>query len=198
MDRTLIKDTIGKVGETVSLNGWVVTRRDHGKIVFLDLSDRSGVIQVVSTETIEAAVGYAVAIEGIIKSRPEKLVNPNIETGAIEIEAKKITVLGKSETYPFDMGKPELDLELPTLLDYRSLTLRYPKVKAIFKVQEAILEAFRQTAKKLDCTEIIVPTIVTASTEGGADVFPIQYFNHQAYLTQSPQLYKQMLNLQIF
>jgi len=193
MERTLINNTINKIGETVLLNGWITIRRDHGKIVFLDLSDRSGIIQIVCAQAIAAGVGDAVAIEGVVKSRPEKLVNPKLATGSIETEAKKITVLAKSESYPFDMGKPELDLELPTLLDYRSLTLRHPKVKAIFKVQEAILEAFRRIAKKLDCTEIVVPTIVPVSTEGGADVFPIQYFHHKAFLSQSPQLYKQML-----
>ena len=91
------------------------------------------------------------------------------------------------------MGKPELDLELPTLLDNRSLVLRHPSVKNIFKVQEKILDAFRKTAQELGCTEIVVPTIAASATEGGADVFEINYFDHKAYLTQSPQLYKQML-----
>lgn len=192
MDRTLVKDTINKVGETVELMGWIQTRRDHGKIIFLDLVDRTGLVQVVTTETM-ANVGDAVSINGLVKSRPEKLVNTKILTGKIEIEAKKIAVIGKSETYPFDMGKETLDLELPTLLDHRSLTLRHPSVKTIFKVQEKILAAFRAVAQELDCTEIVVPTIVPASTEGGADVFPIDYFGSKAFLSQSPQLYKQML-----
>lgn len=120
-------------------------------------------------------------------------MNPKLATGTIEIEAKKITVLAEAESYPFDMGKAELDLELPTLLDNRTLTLRHPKIKAIFKVQEVILDAFRRAAKELGCTEIVVPTISASSTEGGAEVFKIDYFGHKAFLTQSPQLYKQML-----
>lgn len=195
MDRTLIKDTVNKVGETVLLKGWVQTRRDHGKLVFLDLVDRSGLVQTVAVPSTAADIGvsYAISLEGAVKKRPEKLVNPKLATGTIEVEVNKIEVLAKSETYPFDMGKPELDLELPTLLDYRSLTLHHPSIKAIFKIQERILDAFRETAKKLDCTEIVVPTIVASATEGGADVFPIEYFGHRAFLSQSPQLYKQML-----
>lgn len=192
MERTLIEDTISKVGKTVFLNGWVQTRRNHGKIVFLDLSDRTGIIQVVTTESV-ANIGDAVSIEGIVKKRPEKLVNPKLTTGSIELEANEIKVLAKSESYPFDMGKPELDLELPTLLDYRTITLRHDRIKEIFRVQEMVLAAFRKTAKDLGCTEIVVPTIVPESTEGGSDVFPIKYFGHTAYLSQSPQLYKQML-----
>lgn len=191
MGRTLIKDTINEVGEEVLINGWVQIRRDHGKIIFLDVWDRSGLIQVVTTQPVD--VGCAVEIIGKVKARPEKLVNPKLATGKIEIEAKEIKVLAKSEAYPFDMGKPELDLELPTLLDHRSLTLKHPKVREIFKVQETILEAFRKTAKDLDCTEIIVPTISASSTEGGAEVFFVDYFGRKAYMTQSPQLYKQML-----
>src|SRR5438067_473672 len=116
MQRTLIKDTITKVGETVVIKGWVTTRRDHGKIVFLDISDRSALIQVVATadQLPELGIGYAVEIEGLIKKRPEKLINPKLATGMVELEVKKTNVLTKAQTYPFDMGKPELDLELST------------------------------------------------------------------------------------
>jgi nondiscriminating aspartyl-tRNA synthetase len=192
VERTLIKDTIDRVGQKVLINGWVSVRRDHGKIVFLDVWDRSGTVQVVCNDC-PADTGDAVEITGLVKTRPEKLINQKLETGKIELEAQEIKVLAKSETYPFDMGKEELDLELPTLLDHRSLTLKHPKVQEIFKVQETILEAFRKTAKELGCTEIIVPTISASATEGGAEVFFVDYFGHKCYLTQSPQLYKQML-----
>lgn len=191
MARTLIKDTLNKVGETVTINGWVNVRRDHGKIIFLDVGDRSGVVQVIADQPVN--LGAAVGITGEVRARPEKLVNPKLATGKIEITAKEIKVLADSQVYPFDMGKPELDLELPTLLDHRSLTLKHPKVKEIFKVQETILEAFRKTAQDFGCTEIIVPTISASATEGGADVFLVDYFGRKAFLTQSPQLYKQML-----
>lgn len=195
MERILIRETLKKVGSTVLLNGWVVKRRDHGKIVFLDITDRSSLVQVVADAELatDIGIGFSVAIHGIVKQRPKNLVNPKLETGEIEIEVNKITVLAKSEIYPFDMGRPELNLELPTLLDYRSLTLRHPKIKEIFKIQAGIVEGFREIAKKLDCIEIVVPTIAACATEGGAEVFDVNYFGHKAYLTQSPQLYKQML-----
>lgn len=195
MERTLTKDTADKVGETVLLKGWVQSRRDHGKIVFLDLSDRSGIVQVVTNAEAAAniGVGYAVAIEGEVKERPKELVNPKLLTGKIEVGAKKIEVLAKSETYPFDMGRPDLNLELPTLLDHRSLTLRHPKIRAIFKVQEAMVEGFHRAALEIGCTEVFPPTISASSTEGGAEVFRFDYFGHEAFLVQSPQLYKQIM-----
>ena len=195
MDRTLTKDTINKVGETVLLKGWVQTRRDHGKIVFIDIADRSGLIQTVSTSDKVPSLheGYFIEMVGKIKERPEKLINAKITTGKIELEVESIKVLAKSAPLPFDMSKQELDLELPTLLDFRSLTLRHPKIKSVFKVQEVVLESFRNAAKDLDCTEIVVPTISASATEGGAEVFRVDYFGFPAYMIQSPQLYKQML-----
>src|SRR5690606_23779689 len=93
---------------------------------------------------------------------------------------------------PFDMGKEELDLELPTLLDHRPLTLKHPKQQAIFKLQEAVANSFRKASQDLDCTEVFTPTIAASSTEGGAEVFKVQYYDHDAFLIQSPQLYKQI------
>ncbi len=207
MQRTLVLECINKIGETVTIAGFVQVRRDHGKIGFIDVSDRSGVVQVVvNSETKVEGVKLnhpegvldlhpqdVVRVTGKVSKRPEKLVNPNLETGKIELQAEKIEILSKAQELPFDMGGKELDLQLPTLLDYRSLTLRHPKVKAIFKVQAAILKGFRKAAKELDCTEIVVPEIAASSTEGGAEVFKVDYYGHQAFMTQSPQLYKQML-----
>lgn len=195
MVRTLILDCIKNEGKEVEICGWVQSRRDHGKILFLDLLDRSGTMQVV----IGGGAGKdlnlqdVVKISGIVNKRPEHLINKNIPTGEIEVYSEKVEVLSKAEELPFDMGGKDLPLQLPTLLDFRSLTLRHPKVKSIFKVQSSILENFRKTAKELDCTEIVVPTIVASATEGGAEVFKIDYFEYKAYLSQSPQLYKQML-----
>ena len=183
------------VDEDVTICGWVQVRRDHGKILFLDVLDRSATIQVV----IGGGKGHdlrpqdVVCIKGKVNKRPEHMVNNNIPTGEIEIYSEEVEVLSKAEELPFDLGMKELDLQLPTLLDFRTLTLRHPKIKQIFKVQEAILEGFRKAAKNIDCVEIVVPTIVAGATEGGAQVFKIDYYEHKAYLSQSPQLYKQML-----
>lgn len=207
MERVLILDCNKKVGEEVKIYGFVQVRRDHGKIAFLDISDRSGVLQVVVTgETkiegaklnhLEGGIDLhpqdVVSVTGKIAKRPENLINPNLETGTIELKAIRIELLSKAEELPFDMGGKDLDLQLPTLLDFRALTLRHPKIKSIFKVQEALLSGFRKAARDLGCTEIVVPTIVGGSTEGGAEVFKVDYYSHKAFMSQSPQLYKQML-----
>ncbi len=171
-----------------------MARRDHGKITFLDVRDRSGIAQCVGfkLETVPNMFDV-VELEGLVKERPEKMVNPDLATGTVEIEIKNLTVLNKSAELPFDMGGIDLDVSLPTLLDYRSLTLRHDKVQAVFRVQAAIAEGFRRATKELDCTEVFPPTISASSTEGGAEVLKVNYFDHPAFLVQSPQLYKQML-----
>ncbi len=202
LKRILAKDTPSEVGKEVLIKGFVQARRDHGKLLFIDLRDRSGLIQVVfnprvSEKAYEQATAlrpeFAVAITGNVKARPEKLINPKLVSGTVELEATDLEILAEADTLPFDMGSEELNLELPTLLDHRSLTLRHEKVKKIFVIQAAIIEEFRKAAQELECIEVIVPTIAAGATEGGSEVFPIQYFEHKAFLTQSPQLYKQIM-----
>lgn len=195
MQRSLILDCNLEIGKKVKICGWVQARRDHGKIVFLDISDRSGVIQVVCNGELAGDLHSqdVVCIEGKVNKRPENLVNPNLSTGTIEIQAEKIEVFSKSDELPFDMGGKDLDLQLPTLLDFRALTLRHPKVKAIFKLQEVVIDAFRESLKKHGFTEFQSPVIIPQPAEGGAEVFEVKYFDHKAYLAQSPQFYKQIL-----
>ncbi|MFH0864118.1 MAG: aspartate--tRNA(Asn) ligase [Candidatus Gottesmanbacteria bacterium] len=194
MDRILISETPNLIDQKVKLLGWVNSKRNHGKIIFIDLRDRSGLVQIVGGQDLNALrLEDVVEINGLVKKRPQTMVNPKILTGQIEIECQEIKVVSKAQELPFDMGQEELKVSLPTLLDYRSLTLRHPRVKKIFQVQAAIIEGFRQSAQKLDCVEVVVPTIAASSTEGGADVFSIDYFGKKAFLTQSPQLYKQIL-----
>lgn len=190
----MIIDTPKKVGERVKIQGFVHVVRAHGKIAFADVTDRSGILQIVGEGDLATLrPQYAVEIEGTVNARPEKMINDKIETGKIELSAEKVTVLAKSDEMPFDMGAEELNLELPTLLDYRTLTLRHPKIKEIFEVQGEVLSGFRKAADELGCTEITVPTISASATEGGAEVFTVDYYGHKAFMTQSPQLYKQMM-----
>lgn len=193
MDRTLVSDAPRKVGQNVKLYGWVDKRRDHGSLVFFDLWDRSGIIQVVGKNTIAVHPQDVVEVVGEVKKRPVGSENKNLATGNVEIEAQEVFVISKAATLPFDMGGPDLNLELPTLLDWRPLVLRHPKVASIFEMQEAVVEGFRKVAKELGCREVFVPTIVASATEGGAEVFPVKYYEHDTYLAQSPQLYKQMM-----
>ena len=208
MERTLILDCNKKISEKVKICGFVQVRRDHGKIGFLDVTDRSGLIQVVLTPGVSASSSASahtgggieglhpqdvVCITGTVNKRPENLVNKNIPTGEIELQAEEIEILSKAAELPFDMGGKDLDLQLPTLLDNRGLTLRHPKVKAIFKVQEVVIDAFREVLKKEEFTEFQSPVIIPQAAEGGAEVFEVKYFEHKAFLAQSPQFYKQIM-----
>lgn len=194
MKRTLAFETPNKIGKEVLLKGWVNARRDHGKIIFIDLRDRTGIVQIVGgAELKELRSEWVVAVIGLVRARPEKMINPSLPTGMVEIEVKTTKVLAKAKELPFDLGGEELKLELPTLLDYRGLTLRHPKIKAIFKVQEEIIGSFRKTLKAQGFTEFQAPTIVPVATEGGSEIFPVEYFKYHAFLGQSPQLYKQIM-----
>ncbi len=195
MERTLIKDTVSKVGETVLLKGWVDVKRDHGKISFIDLRDRTGKVQVFAFGELSSSVHAedVIYITGKIQARPEKLINPKMATGTIEVVAEKIELISKAAELPFDMNKEDLDPELPIQLDYRSLVLRHPKVQAIFKVQQVVVDSFRRALQAKDFMEFQAPSIISSVPEGGAEVFKISYFNRNAYLSQSPQLYKSLL-----
>lgn len=193
--RIFTTEAVKKVGEHVLLKGWVNTKRDHGKITFIDLRDKRGIIQIVGTgEDIRMLHPEdVVEIEGLVKARPQNLVNPRLETGTVEIEAMTVRKIAEASDLPFDLGKEDLDVTLPTLLDYRPFTLHHDKIKAVFKVQSEIAKAYRKVAENLGCTEIFVPTISASATEGGSEVFKVNYYGYNAYLTQSPQLYKQAM-----
>ena len=194
MKRTLIKNVTESVGQKVLLQGWVDTKRDHGKLTFIDLRDRSGKVQCVGFEKMsDLTIQSAIELVGTVKARPERMINKDLPTGTVELDVEQYTVLGRAEPLPFDIGKKDLDLELPTLLDHRGLTLRHPKVQAIFKVQAVIIDSFREFMKSQDFMEFQSPAITPAVAEGGSEVFEVGYFGHKAYLTQSPQLYKQIV-----
>ena len=194
MKKIYIDNLLDKIGQNIEIYGWVHTKRDHKKIVFIDLRDRSGIVQVVGDEKFASLNPEdVVLIKGIVKKRPDHMVNPKVKTGLIELEAKEFKILSKSQTLPFDFSKETLDVTLPVLLDYRALTLRHPKIRDIFIIQTAIAEGFWRSGKSLECIPAYTPTIAPASSEGGADMFKINYYDHDAFLVQSPQLYKQML-----
>jgi nondiscriminating aspartyl-tRNA synthetase len=192
VDRTLVKGTVELVGKKIVLKGWVNAVRDHGKITFIDLRDRSGVVQCVGEALPKVTPEDAVEIVGEVKKRPERLINPNLPTGEIEVNIDKLEILAKSVELPLDMGSESLNATLPVLLDNRALTLKHPKVQDIFKVQAAISESFRAAAEKLGCIEVFTPTIAASATEGGSEVFSVDYYGHKAFMIQSPQLYKQI------
>lgn len=198
--RTLIKDLKSNIGETVTIKGWISVRRDQGKMVFFDIRDRSGTVQGVAlpkSAAIEVAketrLESVVAIEGKVNERPEKNKNPKVQNGDIELEITGLTILSQAEALPFDMSADGFNLDLTTELDHRALTLRHPRLQAIFKVQAVIIDSFREFMKSEDFFEFQAPAIAPATAEGGAEVFEVKYFEHKAYLSQSPQLYKQIV-----
>ncbi len=194
MKRTLIKDTVSRVGGKVAISGWVNSVRSHGKLAFADIRDRSGMIQVVGGKEIaKLNPEFVVGIEGLVKKREEKYFNPKIITGEIELEVEKLAILAEAKDLPFDIHQPSLDVSLPILLDYRAASLRNKKIADIFRVQSTIVKAFRKHMVDNGFTEFQAPTIVATATEGGSQVFPIDYFGYKAYLAQSPQFYKQIM-----
>ncbi|MDE2173136.1 MAG: aspartate--tRNA(Asn) ligase [Patescibacteria group bacterium] len=198
MERTLIGDLGGHIGETVLISGWVDVRRDQGKMVFFDFRDRSGLVQGVvlpASAAMEMAKDvrneYVVRVEGVVNKRPEKNVQAGKQNGGLELEIKGIEVLSVAEPLPFDT---DADINLDTMLDYRPLTIRREREKAIFKVQHEIISGFREYLDKNGFTEFQAPKLVGDDAEGGAGVFKVEYFkDRSAYLATSPQLYKQMM-----
>ncbi|MDB5188143.1 MAG: Aspartate--tRNA ligase [Candidatus Kaiserbacteria bacterium] len=200
MQRTLIKDLAQKSGETVLIKGWVSVRRDQGKMVFFDFRDMSGSVQGVvlpqsaALETAkEIRSEFVVAVTGVVNKRPEKNINTEVQNGDIELEVTGIEILAKAEPLPFDMSIDGYNLDLTTELDHRALTLRHPRLQSIFKVQAVIIDSFREFMKSQSFFEFQAPAITPATAEGGAEVFEVNYFDKKAYLTQSPQLYKQIV-----
>lgn len=201
MKRTYIKDLSPLVGEEVTIKGWVDVRRDQGKMVFMDMRDMTGKVQGVVlpnyTEVIEKVkevrLEWVLEVKGKVNKRPEKNVKEGVLNGDIELEITDVNILAKAESLPFDMSLTGYNLDLTTELDNRALVLRQPKIQAVFKVQETVIDSFREYMKKNMFFEFQAPSITPATAEGGAEVFQIDYFDKKAYLTQSPQLYKQIV-----
>jgi nondiscriminating aspartyl-tRNA synthetase len=193
MERTVVSETIKCLNKRAKVQGWVNARRDHGKIVFLDLRDRTGILQIVCAPDLAKEINeeWVLEIEGVVQERPVKMVNLEIETGKVELSAENIKILAKTDPLPFDLR--DLNVTLPTLLDFRPITLRNDKVGMIFKIEEGVVNSFRKTLKELGFTEFQSPIIVPANAEGGAEVFRIDYYKRNAYLAQSPQFYKQIM-----
>jgi len=201
MTRTYIKELGTKVGEEVLIKGWVNIRRDQGKMIFLDFRDMTGVVQGVilpnQTEALEQGKKlrqeFVVEISGKVNERPAKNKKEGILNGNIELEILKINILAEAAPLPFDMSVDGFNLDLITELDNRALTLRHPRNQAVFKILETVIDSFREIMKSENFFEFQAPCIVPATAEGGAEVFKIGYFGKSAYLTQSPQLYKQIV-----
>lgn len=200
-NRIYIKDLKDHVGEEIIIAGWVDVRRDQGKMVFFDMRDMTGKAQCVvlpnHSEAIEQAkevrLEWVLKMTGMVNKRPERNIKAGVLNGEIELEVLNIEILSQAALLPFDMSLEGYNLDLTTELDNRALVLRQPKVQAVFKVQETVIDSFREFMKQNMFFEFQAPSIAPATAEGGAEVFQVNYFDKKAYLTQSPQLYKQIV-----
>lgn len=198
IERTYIKNAHEKIKQEITIAGWVNVRRDHGKLIFLDIRDTSGIIQAVALPSHKEAHDAAkelrsewvVSMKGIVNQRPEKMRNPDSPTGDIELEITAIEILSRAEELPFDKDG---ELNLDTYFDYLPLTLRTGRSRAIFSVQARIIRAFREFLTAQEFVEIQPPKIIGEDAEGGANSFSFDYFGHTAHLAQSPQFYKQIM-----
>ncbi|HSH55927.1 MAG TPA: aspartate--tRNA ligase [Candidatus Limnocylindrales bacterium] len=200
--RTLTKDTVAHVSETVELRGWVQSRRDHGGLIFIDVRDHTGIAQlVIQPETAEAfAVAeqlrdeFVIAAIGVIRDRDEHLKNPNIATGAIEIKVESLVILNRSEPLPIQIqGEAMANEELR--LKYRYLDLRRPKMQQMLKRRAEYYHRMRSYLEERDFTEVTTPILANSSPEGARDfLIPSRVHPGKFYaLPQAPQQFKQLL-----
>ena len=185
-------------GKEVILMGWIHILRDKGKIKFLVLRDEHGTVQVtipqkkVSEEVFEASGKLkpetAVSIHGRV------VATTQVAAGA-EVIPTKIRILNTAERLPIDVVEGKVDIDLDTRFNHRILDLRKPSINAIFRIQHSLVRFSREYLENNDFVEIHTPKLVAEATEGGANLFEVQYFERKAYLAQSPQFYKQLMLL---
>ena len=182
MSRTLANELSSKIGETVTLQGFLHWKRDLGGIQFALLRDRSGIVQLVVDKGVDLPVA-----ESSMQVTGKVVQNPKAP-GGLEVLAENLEFFAKAlEPSPIEIPKEEWRANPETLLEYRYVSLRGEKAQA------ALVRGFRQYLDAQGFTEIFTPKIVSAGAEGGSNLFPIDYFEQRAYLAQSPQLYKQIM-----
>jgi len=194
MRRTLALETPKKIGKKVTLFGWVNGRRDYGKLVFIDLRDRSGLVQVVAgEEAADIRDEYVVKVEGVVQKRSKETINPDLKTGRVEVKAKQIEVLSEADELPIPvLEKGGAKTSLTKRLDWRWVDLRKPRNLLIFKVWTEMEAAMRKFWLDHGFVQIHSPKFMSSASESGGEVFEVEYFGKKAYLAQSPQFYKQM------
>ena len=176
--------------------GWVDVRRDHGKLIFIDLRDSTCKIQVVCNEDAgQLRSEWVVSIEGEVKKRPENLINSKEELGAFELSAEKIQVLNKAKTPAFDLGTDGYEINEETRLKYRYLDLRRPRLQKNLRMRHKVVQFFRNYLTEKGFVEIETPLLTKSTPEGARDyVVPSRLYPGKFYaLPQSPQQYKQLL-----
>ncbi|MEC8896363.1 MAG: aspartate--tRNA(Asn) ligase [Planctomycetota bacterium] len=193
MDRILSSQAASHKGDEVRLAGWVHNLRIHKDVQFLVLRDRGGLIQAVAkpgpeTDLSEIGKEFVVEVTGTVMDEPRA-------QGGVEIHLTSVQVLSVAEEPPLEINRPKVlaKTHLDKILDNRPISLRAPEIRAVFEVQAVLVEAFGSYLRSQGFTEIKSSKLVGTGTEGGANVFEIDYFGQPAFLAQSPQFYKQIM-----
>ena len=202
MKRTFVQNVPQHIQKEVLVKGWVASRRDHGGLIFIDVRDHSGIVQVtILPEQKEAFATaeqlrdeYVISVTGVVKERDESLQNKNIATGSVEVFASVVTVLNKSETPPIQINTTQVIGE-EHRLKYRYLDLRRPKMQTMLKKRAAMYKVMRDYMEEHDFTEVTTPIIANSSPEGARDfLIPARMHPGSFYaLPQAPQQFKQLL-----
>lgn len=191
------------VGEKVTLKGWVQRRRDLGGLIFIDLRDRTGIVQIVfSPDVSEEALRiaetirseYVLDVEGVVVRREEGQINPNLPTGKIEVHAERVTILNEAKTPPFTIAD-DTDVAEDVRLKYRYLDLRRPVMFQTFKMRHQVTKAIRDFLDEEGFLEVETPILTKSTPEGARDyLVPSRVHPGEFYaLPQSPQIFKQLL-----
>lgn len=202
MERVLAAHTPDKTGQTISVSGWVQSRRDHGGLIFVDLRDHTGLVQLVfNPEAGEAFASaeelrdeYVVAAEGTVRERGEGLTNPNIASGTVELQVEHLRILNRAETLPIQpFAEAQAGEELR--LKYRYLDLRRPKMQRMLQARAEMFTAIRTYMEQHEFTEVSTPILANSSPEGARDfLIPARLQPGKFYaLPQAPQQFKQLL-----
>jgi nondiscriminating aspartyl-tRNA synthetase len=183
----------GSCCSPIEVSGWVHRIRDMGGITFVVLRDRSGIVQLVFEQKPLDPGGAPLTLESVVRVLGVPCLNEKAPGGA-EIRVKSFELVSKAAPdLPFQVNGDMARTGLEAILDHRMLSLRNPKIRSIFKVQATIAEAFAAYLRSQDFTEIKTSKLVGSGTEGGTNLFEVEYFDRKVYLAQSPQLYKQSL-----
>ena len=191
MKRVLINKLVNHMNEKVKISGWIYRVRKLKSITFIVLRDRTGFVQCVADNSIieetSLKIESVVSIKGTVKEGKNTLNNFEIQIESIEVINSTIGEL------PIEVNNKELNINLDTMLNNRVLSLRHEKINAIFKIQNILVQGFREFLTEEEFTEIFTPKLVSEGAEGGTELFKVKYFEREAYLAQSPQFYKQMM-----
>jgi aspartyl-tRNA synthetase len=203
MARISVKSCAQATGEQVEIAGWVDVRRDHGKLIFLDIRDESGKIQAVSNPSNKEAHAHAntvrpewvISVHGLIKDRPEGMKNDKIATGSVEMEIKKLVVLNEAETPPFEIASDGYDINEEVRLENRYIDLRRARMQKNIKLRSKVIQELRKYLINKEFDEIETPYLTKSTPEGSRDfLVPSRMQPGKFYaLPQSPQQYKQLL-----